>query len=219
MVRTDIWKGMFNMYGVHQGQVTRIAFSPDSRLLAAGDAFKKSEAVLSGGGAISVWNMENGGLLGVLRPSSAFQVRSLAFCPDGQRIASASEDGILRIWNVNLIGSTNQEEDGHVDVDVEKFALSGDGKRVLVLTGDHRLYLRNARKGDLTSELVVSLNIWSIALNHSGHIAACGTKAGAIIVWDTVLSHKEGKNLEIPLRHSRRPFVKQGRDKNCLSWK
>jgi WD40 repeat protein len=72
-----------------QGSTAPLAFSADGRLLAAIPEPDASEA--------HVHETVGGRLLARLRGHSG-PIRALAFSPDGARIASASHDGTLKIW-------------------------------------------------------------------------------------------------------------------------
>ncbi len=70
------------------GRVTRVAFSPDSRLLAAA----------SDDGIVRIFDVTSRKMLRSLdRHKRA--VTSLAFHPDGNLLASAGFDGVVRLWN------------------------------------------------------------------------------------------------------------------------
>lgn len=135
-------------------------------------------------GTIRLWSMEHGKILGVVRVADQ-AIDSIALSPNGQHIASASHDGVLRFWKVSLIGTTNLEENVRVEVKIKDFAVSGGGKRVFVLTEDGRFIVRCAVDGGQIGEFDATEYINCIALNYSGCHAAYGTKAGVIKVWNT----------------------------------
>ncbi len=71
------------------------AFSPDGTLFVGG-AGANAEP-----GALYFWQMPLAKSSGVLRHKEMDGVAALAFSPDGQRLASASLDGAVRIWRWN----------------------------------------------------------------------------------------------------------------------
>jgi WD40 repeat protein len=73
--------------------VTALAFSPDSKVLAAGFAYSS--------GTIRLWDADSGEPRGQLTNHNG-HICALAFSPDGQRLASASADQTIGIWNVAL---------------------------------------------------------------------------------------------------------------------
>jgi WD40 repeat protein len=69
------------------GKPGALAFSPDGRQL-----------VVAAGSSILVWDVESGyGLLMLSGHSN--QVRDLAFSPSGNRLASAADDGTIKLWD------------------------------------------------------------------------------------------------------------------------
>jgi WD40 repeat protein len=73
----------------HQGLVTAIAFSPDSRLIAG----------CARDGIVRLWRSDSLVQVGTLRGHSGY-VTSAAFAPDGRTLATASNDGTVKLWAV-----------------------------------------------------------------------------------------------------------------------
>jgi WD40 repeat protein len=71
-----------------------LALSHDGSILATG-----SEAINDPENAIRLWDSKTGKLLGVCRGHTQ-GVRWLAFAPEGETLASVSDDSTLRFWNV-----------------------------------------------------------------------------------------------------------------------
>jgi eukaryotic-like serine/threonine-protein kinase len=71
--------------------VSALAFSPNGQLLAAGFAYTSS--------TVGLWDSDSGQPRGQLVNTTAY-IRALAFTPDGRRLAAASVNGTIRIWNV-----------------------------------------------------------------------------------------------------------------------
>jgi WD40 repeat protein len=76
------------------GFTTAVALSTDGGLLAAG-----SNPVTEIENAIRVWDSRSGNLIGICKGHTQ-GVRWLAFAPDGETLASVSDDSTLRLWNV-----------------------------------------------------------------------------------------------------------------------
>jgi WD40 repeat protein len=73
---------------------TPLALSDDGGILAAG-----SNPITETENAIRLWDTHNGKLIGVCKGHTQ-GVRWLAFSPDGETLASVSDDSNLRFWNV-----------------------------------------------------------------------------------------------------------------------
>ena len=73
---------------------TPLALSDDGGILAAG-----SNPIAETENAVRLWDTHDGRLLGVCKGHTQ-GVRWLAFSPDGETLASVSDDSTLRFWNV-----------------------------------------------------------------------------------------------------------------------
>lgn len=83
---TNTGQIMRNWYGRHADQV---AFSPSGTILAS-----------TGANQVLLWDWRRKDLIDVLG-DHACDITSIAFTPDGLSIASASEDGIIYVWDIS----------------------------------------------------------------------------------------------------------------------
>jgi hypothetical protein len=81
-------------------QIVSLAFSPDGRLLATGEA-RVDGAQKKYYGVVKLWDLESGR---VVHEASAHTMEpdSLAFRPDGQLLASGGADGGVKLWDSTL---------------------------------------------------------------------------------------------------------------------
>jgi len=77
--------------------VKDIAFSPDDRLVAAGER----------DGLVEIWDVASGERVAVLRGHSEI-VPTVAFSPDGQTLVTGSWDGTLRVWDLSDLQTSPQ---------------------------------------------------------------------------------------------------------------
>lgn len=115
--------------GVVEGSVYALAFSPDGK-----------RAVLSGGitPCPSLWDVERGEVVRLFKPA-AEGTRSVAFSPDGARIATGSAEGPVRVWDA-ATGKEFCRLTGHAGK-VYAVAFSPDGHWVLSGGEDRTLRL------------------------------------------------------------------------------
>lgn len=77
-------------FKTHQSRAVAIAFGPD-RLL----------ATTSDDGKVKVWNLRAGRVVRSLSGGTG-PLRALSFTPDGRRVIGAGQDGVIRVWSLDL---------------------------------------------------------------------------------------------------------------------
>jgi WD40 repeat protein len=171
--------GVVNFRGNRGG----LAWSPDDKLLAAGNA----------AGAISLFDPGTGGEVRQLGARGS-GLSGLAFAPDGKHLAGAGFDGSLRLWDP----ATGQEvralsQPGGVRVQVEGLAFSPDGK-LLATGGDFQrpLTLWDVATGKPSQRIgEPGKGARALAFSPNGKfVAATGANDRSVHVWG-VASGKE----------------------------
>jgi eukaryotic-like serine/threonine-protein kinase len=136
-VQSGTLEFLFNAQGKRRKKYSSVAFSPDKKLLAAGNYSSEVE----------LWRLDDKGLptgeSKVLRGHQG-EVEALSFTPDSLSLASASWDGTVRIWEVDV---TKWDESWENRVlrsygkDVDGVAFSPNGKLITFASEDELVHL------------------------------------------------------------------------------
>ncbi|HEV3458201.1 MAG TPA: WD40 repeat domain-containing protein, partial [Thermoanaerobaculia bacterium] len=104
---------------------------------------------------VILWDLDSRKLLATLERHKA-EVTSVAFSPDGKRLASGSEDKTLILWDVNS-GKPLETLVGHKGA-LSGVAFSPDGKRLASASLDHTVILWETDLGVLMAEACRTAN-------------------------------------------------------------
>src|SRR6266851_4971897 len=181
-----------SLFDVASGKLTRtidtkweseaVAWSPDGKIVASG-AFD-----------VSLWSASDGMLIRKLVPPAA--IRSIAFSRDGTRIAAASQDKMVRVWNPatgELLRTFEPQGFVHFNQGktfVEPIALpqlavdfSPDGRKIATAGADRIVWVWDIGTGkELQSLQGHRMSITGLAFLDASRVVSCSLD-GTTRVW------------------------------------
>ena len=146
----------------------RVAFSPDSRILAVGSD-----------DGVSLLDVETGEKIVTLEKSFS---PAVAFSPDGRMLASRSADG-TRLWDVStrkIIMTSRQE----VESSGAPVAFSPDSKMLAMGTSRGKIVLLDVKtERNIATRHGHGEAVSSVAFSPDGNILASGSRDGTALLW------------------------------------
>jgi WD40 repeat protein len=165
--------------GAH-GYLFSAALAPDGKLLAVG-TYRALTPLFDH--RIHLIDITTGEMVRSLK-GHMYTTYDLAFSPDGERLASASQDNTVRIWNV-ATGETLKVLKGH-DSLVHGVAWSPDGKFVVSGSYDKTARIWSVASGAAVATMRESQGgINTVGWRPDGKVIATGSTDKAIRLYDT----------------------------------
>ncbi len=161
------------IYRGHSYWVRALTWSPNGKVLVSGSWHE-----------IQVWDWTTGKKHLTYRGHNSW-IRSVAWSPQNVRIASASEDSTVQIWEPLNKGHVVATYNGHNDL-VHTVLWSPDGSKLASASKDNSVHIWNAENATHASiHHVRTTSTYTIAwLADSKHIVAASGN-GAVQVWQT----------------------------------
>jgi WD40 repeat protein/serine/threonine protein kinase len=116
-------------------------------------------------------------------------VRGLTFSPDGRVIASAGNDGTVRLWD-SASGHEIRCLHGHTNR-VKSVAFSPDGRRIASASEDGTVRLWDAGGGKEILALRQHVDqVYGVAFSPDGRRIASASEDGTVKIWDAIKGHE-----------------------------
>ncbi|WP_293336746.1 WD40 repeat domain-containing protein [Microcoleus sp. CAWBG58] len=159
----------------HEGEITAILISPDSRVIATGSADT----------TIKIWNLETGKLICTFGSHLTWKahkggIASLAFSPIAPTLASSSSDGTIKLWNLRS-RECSQTIKGYANC----LAFSPDGQTLAAGGWDRNIQLRQLSHPDNPITLAGHFNsINAIVFSPDGRTVVSASADGNLKLWN-----------------------------------
>jgi WD40 repeat protein len=165
-----------NLEDENSGRVISVAFSKDSKKLAASYYYGKK---------IRLWNIDKWKLIDTISDFTA-RVRDVVFSPDGSILAISSEESTIKLWDIEerqylpcLKGHTGP---------VWSLSFSPDGKILASGSADKTVRLWNWTTGKSIELTGHEARIRSIGISADGKIIVSGSDDNTLKIWSVNIS-------------------------------
>ncbi|KAH7628106.1 hypothetical protein B0T09DRAFT_290044 [Sordaria sp. MPI-SDFR-AT-0083] len=173
-----------------QAYISALVFAPSRSLMKRNFKGEEPEWIQTKPAVELNWNA----CLQTLEGHSSW-VHSVAFSPDGQRLASGSKDKTIKIWDP-ASGSCLQTLEGHRDT-VYSVAFSPDGQRLASGSGDQTIKIWDPASGSCLQTIPTTTSITEISFDPTnrylrtkvGHIKIVTETTERQVVLDNSESH------------------------------
>jgi WD40 repeat protein/serine/threonine protein kinase len=158
------------------GNAYATSFSPDGRQLAAGSQ-----------GIVNLWDWKNRQLLHTFAGHDSRPI-SVAFSPEGQRLASGDWRGSVKLWDAVAGGGPlcSFPESRNSRHPVVALAFSRDGRWLATAGFERRLDVWDTTTGALVRSLPHSGLVLSVAFTHDGSRLVSAGEDKTVRIWDAL---------------------------------
>lgn len=141
-----------------------LAYSPDGKYLASGSAANRA-LLDSGKYEILIWNISSGNIISHLA-GHQHSIQSLSFDGIGKQLVSCDNEGIVRIWSIDLLKENKLIDGGEW---ISTVCFTPDGKFIVgEYSYDKKVNIWETETGELIGTLPVNIQIGSMDMSPDG---------------------------------------------------
>jgi WD40 repeat protein len=156
-------------YTGHHSAVDAVAWSPDGTKIASGAGFDGAAGSVAGDTLVKVWDAASGKTLVTFSGHTWF-INSVAWSPDGTKIASSDGGHSVIVWDA-ATGKTITTYASHTD-QVAYIAWSPDGTKIVSASQDDTVQVWDAATGRTLATHTTPFAKWGVAWSPDGKTIA-----------------------------------------------
>lgn len=157
-----------------QSAATATGFSEDGQTVGAGLAAPN--------GLVSIWKVSDNTLVSTLLGHRGSRVQSLAFSPDGSRLATASADATVKVWSLTT-GKLERALTGYASGMVGA-AFTADGTQLVVAPIRGALEVWEVATWNRVTSIALTGAHYGFEYSPSANLVALGGSSGAVTIVD-----------------------------------
>lgn len=142
-------------------------------------------------GVARIWNGHTGQLIRELRHGS--EINSIEFSPDGELLATAGEDRIVNLWEIES-GRRRLQLTGHKN-EVLSVSYSPDGRQLATASLDNTARVWDPRTGRVLFVLPHQGEVMDVVYSPDGRWLATSSRDRTAVIWDSVTGLPKSRNL------------------------